>query len=118
MLKRLLILLLLAPICLYGQAPARPKLSPSPKVRTIPKPMASVVPEAPPKMLTLKQAESIALRSAPLLGSAYFDAQAAKDVVKEVRSQLFPQIEGDITAVGTSNAIRNEFAGTNHTVPQ
>jgi outer membrane protein len=130
MLKRLLILLLLAPICLYGQAPARPKLSPSapgsakrqtspsPKGRTIPKPMASAIPEAPPKMLNLKQAESIALRSAPLIGSAYFDAQAAKDVVKEVRSQFFPQVEGDITAVGTSNAIRNEFAGTNHTVPQ
>jgi outer membrane protein len=132
MLKRLLILLLLAPICLYGQAPARPKASPSApvqgsaepqtspsrKARTTPRPMASAVPEAPPKKLTFKQAESIALRNAPLLGSAYFDAQAAKDVVKEVRSQLFPQVEGDITAVGTSNGIRNEFAGTNHTVPQ
>ncbi len=53
-----------------------------------------------------------------MLGSAYFNAQAAKDVVKEVRSQFFPQVQGVIEAVGTSNAIRNEFAGTNHTVPQ
>jgi hypothetical protein len=28
-----------------------------------------------------------------------------------VRSQFFPQVEGIIEAVGTSNAIRNEFAG-------
>src|SRR4029077_10133814 len=103
---------------LYGQAPARPKTSPSAPVqgrakprtspaakgRTTPKPMASEIPEAPQIKLTLKQAESMALGSAPLLGSAYFDAQAAKDVVKEVRSQFFPQVEGDITAVGTANA--------------
>jgi len=74
--------------------------------------------EGPPKRLTVKEAESIALRNAPVLGSAYFNAQAAKDLVKEVRSQFFPQVEGVIEAVGTSNAIRNEFAGTNHTAPQ
>jgi outer membrane protein len=74
--------------------------------------------EGPPKKLSLKEAESIALRNAPVVGSAYFNAQAAKDVVKEVRSQFFPQVEGVIEAVGTYNAIRNEFAGTNHTAPQ
>ena len=74
--------------------------------------------DGPPKKLTLKQAESIALRTAPILASYYFNAQAAKDVVKEARSQFFPQIEGDIEAVGTANAIRNAFAGTNNQVPQ
>jgi outer membrane protein TolC len=52
--------------------------------------------EGAPKRLTLKGAESTALRNAPVLGSAFFNAQAAKDVVKEVRSQFFPQVEGVI----------------------
>jgi len=129
-----LIPLLLVPGFLQGQSVANPRSSPtalvrgavkskpssSPMSRGATKPVSSPseITEGPPKTLTLKESESIALRHAPILGSAYFNAQAAKDVVKEVRSQFFPQIEGDITAVGTSNAIRNEFGGTNNTVPQ
>jgi outer membrane protein len=57
------------------------------------------------------------MRNAPALGSAYFNALAAKDVVKETRAQFFPQVQGDLTAVGTANAIKNEFAGTNNSWP-
>jgi outer membrane protein len=127
-----LIPLLFAPNCLYAQGMATPKPSPSALLQSPTKatpgktsrsPVKHVttppnVTEGPPKTLSLKQAESIALRNAPTLGSAYFNAQAAKDVVKEARSQFFPQIEGDIEAVGTANAIRNTFGGTNNTVPQ
>jgi outer membrane protein len=123
---------LFAPSCLYAQGMATPKPSPSALVQSSTKakpaktsrsPVKHVTPppnvtEGPPKRLSLKQAESIALRNAPVLGSAYFNAQAAKDVVKEARSQFFPQIEGDIEAVGTANAIRNAFGGTNNQVPQ
>jgi outer membrane protein len=123
---------LFAPSCLYAQGMATPKPSPSALVQSSTKatpakasrsPVKRVTPppnvtEGPPKRLSLKQAESIALRNAPVVGSAYFNAQAAKDVVKEARSQFFPQIEGDIEAVGTANSIRNAFGGSNHQVPQ
>jgi outer membrane protein len=132
MLKQSLLLSLLAPACLYGQGMATPKPSPTPtaqkiakgkgsvlqKASPVEKPAPTAVTEGPPKKLTIKEAESIALRKAPILASYYFNAQAAKDVVKEVRSQFFPQVEGDIEAVGTANAIRNAFGGTNNSVPQ
>jgi outer membrane protein len=114
MLKRSLIPLLIAPGCLQARDSVRAKPTPAPKAQAV---RAAASGEKPPKNLSLKEAESIALRQAPVLGSAYFNALAANDVVKEVRSQFFPQIEGDVTAVGTSNAIRNAFGGTNHTVP-
>jgi outer membrane protein len=55
-----------------------------------------------PRKITLDKAESIALRQAPVLGRAYFDTQAAKQVVREARSGLFPQVVGVVTAVGTN----------------
>jgi outer membrane protein len=55
-----------------------------------------------PRKITLDQAESIALRQAPVLGRAYFDTQAANQVVREARAGLFPQVVGDVTAVGTN----------------
>jgi outer membrane protein len=54
------------------------------------------------RKITLEQAESIALQQAPVLGKAYFDSQAAKQVVGEARSGLFPQVVGDVSAVGTN----------------
>jgi outer membrane protein len=123
-----LILLLLSPSCLLAQGMATPKPSPiqsstkaTPSKTSRPVKSASPPPsvtEGPPKKLSLNEAESIALRRAPILASTYFNAQAAKDVVKEVRSQFFPQIQGDIEAVGTANAIRNAFGGTNNVVPE
>src|SRR5271170_4263316 len=55
-----------------------------------------------PRNITLEEAESIALQQAPVLGKSYFDSQAAKQVVGEARSGLFPQVVGDVSAVGTS----------------
>jgi len=55
-----------------------------------------------PRKISLDQAESIALQQVPVLGRAYFDTQAAKEVVREARSGLFPQVVGDVTAVGTN----------------
>ena len=113
-------LLLFAPGCLQAREHPQPRATPTPWAHPTAKPVTSpsATTDGPPKKLTLKQAESIALRTAPILASYYFNAQAAKDVVKEARSQFFPQIQGDIEAVGTANAIRNAFAGTNNQVPQ
>jgi outer membrane protein len=65
-----------------------------------------------PDRLTLNQAESIALQQAPSVAAADYNTQAAQQVVREVRSQFFPQVFGDITAVGTGNGIENAFGGS------
>jgi outer membrane protein len=57
---------------------------------------------AVPQKITLDQAESIAFRQAPVLGRAYLNTQAAQQVIREARSGLFPQVMGDVSAVGTS----------------
>src|SRR3984957_14338445 len=57
---------------------------------------------AVPQKITLDQAESIAFRQAPLLGRADLNTQAAQQVIREARSGLFPQVTGDVSAVGTS----------------
>jgi outer membrane protein len=65
-----------------------------------------------PNRLTLNQAETIALQQAPSLAAANYNTQAAQQVVQEARSQFFPQVLGEITAVGTGNGIENAFGGS------
>jgi len=65
-----------------------------------------------PNSLTLSQAETIALQQAPSLAAANHNTQAAQQVLREARSQFFPQVFGDITAVGTGNGIENAFGGS------
>jgi outer membrane protein len=64
-----------------------------------------------PETLDLARAESLALRYAPQISEAYFKAEASKQVVREARSGLFPQITGIVSLVGTGNDIQNAFGG-------
>jgi outer membrane protein len=59
-----------------------------------------------PLHLTLKQAETIAARENPRLGSARFTAEAAAEVPKEVASAYQPTAFGSITGVGASDGSR------------
>ena len=75
-----------------------------------------------PSPLTLDQAEQIALKSHPRIGSATYSAQAASHVVTETRSQYFPTIvsnttgavanTGTVLAAGalTTSSLSNRFA--------
>lgn len=72
----------------YAQADSYSKMVTSSKAITL------------PRKITLEQAESIALERAPAISRAYFNTQAAKQGIIEARSQLFPQVEGDVSAVG------------------
>ncbi len=65
-----------------------------------------------PDRLTLDQAESIALQQAPSVAAANYNTQAAQQVVREVRSKFFPEVLGEITAVGTGHGIENAFDGS------
>ena len=62
--------------------------------------------------LDLPTAETLALRHAPAIAREYFRTQAAKEVVKQVRAGLFPQLTGSVAAVGTGDDISNVFGGS------
>jgi outer membrane protein len=87
--------------------------------QTSPAPLASTHLSAP---LTLEQAEQIALKNHPRVGSAAFTAQAAGQVVRETRSAYFPTAFSNTTgalantgtalAAGavTTSSLSNRFA--------
>ena len=62
--------------------------------------------------LDLSTAETLALRHAPAIAREYFRTQAAKEVVKQVRAGLFPQLTGSVAAVSTGDDISNFFGGS------
>ena len=60
--------------------------------------------------MTLAEAESAAMLHAPALAAAYFRAEAAKQAVRETRSAFFPQVNAEVSAVGTGNGMRMNSA--------
>jgi len=72
-------------------------------------------PEPAPQKLDLAAAEAIALRYAPQISEAYFNAAAAQEVVREKRAVLFPQVSGIATAVGTGPGIADAFGANEST---
>jgi outer membrane protein len=56
-----------------------------------------------PGKLTLSEAEQIALRNHPRIGSANLVAQAAKSVVNEARAPLYPSLTGNFTSIGAEH---------------
>src|SRR5690348_11791606 len=56
-----------------------------------------------PRRLSLSEAEQIALRNHPRIGSANLLAQAAKAVVTESRSPYYPFVTGNFTSVGAEH---------------
>ncbi len=61
--------------------------------------------------LTLQQAEQLALKNHPLVAASQYDALAAKQVEREVRSAYFPDLQGDVTG---SVAGRNTRLGAGY----
>jgi len=58
----------------------------------------------PPKRITLADAERIALRNHPRIGSASLVAQAAKSAIAEARAPLYPLVAGNVTGVGADHS--------------
>jgi outer membrane protein len=56
-----------------------------------------------PRRLSLSEAEQIALRNHPRIGSATLLAQAARAVVTESRSAYYPFVTGNFTTVGAEH---------------
>jgi len=56
-----------------------------------------------PKLLTLKEAQEVAIRQHPRISIAELKALAARQDIIAARSAYFPQLAGNITAVGTAD---------------
>lgn len=56
-----------------------------------------------PSMVSLEQAQQIALRNHPRIAAAELAARASGFAVKEARSAYFPTLSGNITGVGTEH---------------
>lgn len=56
-----------------------------------------------PRRLTLADAEQAALKNHPRIGSANLNAQAAKSIVTEAKSALYPFMAGNFTSVGAEH---------------
>lgn len=63
---------------------------------------APLVAQGPP-VVSLEQAQQIALRNHPRIAAAELTAQASGFAVKEARSAYFPTLSGNITGVGTEH---------------
>jgi outer membrane protein len=66
--------------------------------------------------LTLKDAEAIALKNNPAISVARLSALASEQVTREVRSNLWPQAYGNLTAVDAQNNSRITAGGLNNPI--
>src|SRR5208337_515512 len=63
-------------------------------------PQSAAPQQGPAPKLSLKDAEAMALRNHPLLQAATFDAKAAEQVTREMKSTYYPTATGSLTGVG------------------
>ena len=66
--------------------------------------------------LTLKDGEAIALKNNPAISVARLSALASEQVTREVRSSLWPQAYGNLTAVDARNNSRITAGGLNNPI--
>jgi outer membrane protein len=69
-----------------------------------------------PVPLSVKQAESLALKNNPLISVARLTALASHQVTREVRSSLWPTATGDLTGVDSKANSRITAGGLNNPV--
>lgn len=101
--------------CAWGQAGAVPPTAPVPAPGTAPAltplPMPAVAPapgpaQPPAPVLTLAQAEQMAVTNHPLLAAANFNINAAQQNLRVVRSDYYPILSGDLTGALAENGTR------------
>src|SRR5258708_31479001 len=68
------------------------------------------------ELLTLAEAEQIALRTHPALQSSRFSAEAAQQVITEARASQLPTIFGSVTGAGALNGSRLAAGALNNPI--
>lgn len=71
---------------------------------------------ASPLRLSVKDAEAIALKNNPAISAARLNALASAQVTREVRSNLWPQLYGDLTAVDARDNSRISAGALNNPI--
>ncbi|HEV2424979.1 MAG TPA: TolC family protein [Terriglobia bacterium] len=96
--RKLLIFATSALLVSSARAASRPPKSPPPPQQTLPTPTAS--------LLTLKQAEALALKNHPQVLAAQYQAQAGNEAVREQLSAYYPTVFGSVTGSVADNNTR------------
>jgi outer membrane protein len=81
--------------------------------------LGPVLPGAPPSnvlRLSVKDAETLALKNNPAISVARLSALASEQVTREVRSNLWPQAYGNLTAVDARNNSRITAGALNNPI--
>ena len=73
-------------------------------------------PTAPPTMLSLKDAQALAIKNNPQISVARLTALASEQVTREVRSALWPQARVDVTAVDANPGTRLTAGALNNPI--
>jgi outer membrane protein len=69
-----------------------------------------------PQVLTMADAEQMALKNHPAIESSSLQAEAEKQQIDEARSARYPFASASVTAVGADNASRMAAGGLNNPV--
>jgi len=77
---------------------------------------APATPNAPVTRLSVKDAEALALKNNPAISVARLNALASEQVTREVRSSLWPQAYGNLTAVDSRNNSRITAGALNNPI--
>jgi outer membrane protein len=112
----------------WAQASAPEQTLPAaPTPQAVPKPIPpaaqaggqSAMPQTPggsPLSLTLKQAEALAVKNNPQVSAARLVALASRQVTREVRSNLWPTVTGDLTGVDAQSGSRITAGALNNPI--
>ncbi len=106
--KLVAVLILFFSAYMFAQAQQTAPSSPQTSTGQKPAPPTQAGPATPTpgKPLTIREAEAIALRNNPQITVGKLLALQAQQYVREVRSQLMPQVGVNLTGVGSNNSSR------------
>ena len=109
MVRRPLVLPLLVLIAISARAQANPPA-------TSPGPLPAAPPVPAPARLTLKDAETLAVKNNPLVTVARLTALASQQVLRETRSSYWPTAVVDLTGVDAQDNSRITAGGLNNPI--
>jgi outer membrane protein len=72
--------------------------------------------QTPPPTLTLRQAETLALKNHPLVQASQLNALAAKQVITETKAAEYPMTFGSLTGAGAIDGSRIAAGGINNPI--
>jgi outer membrane protein len=98
------------------QSQPLPNLSSNSTTQSAPHATGGATQSSAPLSLTLKQAETVALKNNPLISVAQLTALASQEVTRETRSALWPTANANLTGVAAKSNSRITAGGLNNPI--